>query len=65
MKELRCAYCGKVKKIPIWYLKIHSIFLKKYYFSCQVCHHYNCYGMYLRVYHDSTDKKEKEANRLL
>ena len=65
MVRLRCAYCGGIKKVPEKYLKILSLFRSKYYFTCQYCHSYNCYGMYLRVYHDSVDVDEREVNRWL
>ena len=62
---LRCAYCGTQHKVPEFYLKFLNFFTDKYYFTCQNCLVLNCYGLYLRVYHDSTDKKERLSKKLL
>ena len=61
--KLRCAYCGAEHTVPILFLKLWNLFFDKYYFTCQKCLKCNCYGMYLRIFHDSTDKVEKEANK--
>jgi len=62
-QEFRCSYCGAVHKRPYFLLLLHHIFKDKYYLVCDVCHHTNCYPMYLRIYHDSTDMKERQDNR--
>jgi len=62
---LRCAYCGGKKFVPLWWLKLLSLFKSDYFFVCQNCLHYNCFSFYLRVYHNSVNAKEKEANKRL
>lgn len=59
----RCNYCGATHKRPYWLLLIYHIFKEKIYINCDVCHHTNAYPMYLRVYHDSTDTKERQLNK--
>jgi len=62
--KIRCAYCGTNHSVPRPILLLLNMFTDKYYFTCQKCLRYNCYCMYLRIYHDSTDPKEKMANKL-
>lgn len=62
--KIRCSYCGTTHFVPLFYLKLLSIFKNDYYFVCQNCLHYNNRRLMFRTVHDVTEE-EKQSNRLL
>ena len=61
--KIRCNYCGALHSVPLWYLKLRSIFVSRYAFACQHCYHYNVMLLRFHICHDSTNKKEKMYNK--
>ena len=61
--RIRCNYCGATHRVPLWYLKLRSIFSNRYSFVCQDCHRYNVELLRFHVCHDSTNAEEKMYNK--
>ena len=61
--EIRCPYCGATSKKIEVLLKINVLFKDYYYHTCSVCHHQSTWWNKFHLRHDSTSKKEKEANK--
>ncbi len=63
--NLRCNYCGYEKTTNLWQLILKRLLGKtKTYYVCPNCHKTNCYLFRFTITHDSTDKKEKENNKI-
>lgn len=60
--KIRCSYCGTEHTVPLFYLKIISIFKEDYSFICQSCLHYNNRLIMFRTVHN-INKNERISNK--
>ena len=61
--RIRCNYCGKERHISLWRLLLKRMFSDRFYDVCPYCHKTSCYLLAFRTVHDSTDNRERTANR--
>ena len=59
----RCQYCGMDNSIPL--LRLRLLIRSKVYHRCKYCGRVSCYIQVSHIVHDTTDKLEKDENKLL